>query len=129
MYDYCMRLRFRFRTIPFLATLVLVALGIALGNWQVRRAAEKTALQARLAQRSALPPLVLVAAPFRLPLDFGKEHRFYVAIAHGAAERIAAITRPAYQGRSLRPPLLPRGDGSSHLEVNKSSANEPEPQR
>ena len=58
-----MRLRFRFRTIPFLATLVLVALGILLGNWQVRRAAEKTALQARLAQRAALPPLVLDGAP------------------------------------------------------------------
>jgi hypothetical protein len=28
-------------------------------------------------------PLAAVAAPFRLPLDFGSEHRFYVAIAHG----------------------------------------------
>ena len=28
-------------------------------------------------------PLLLVAAPFRLPLDFGRGHRFYVAIAHG----------------------------------------------
>jgi hypothetical protein len=28
-------------------------------------------------------PLLLVAAPFRLPLDFGREHRYYVAIAHG----------------------------------------------
>lgn len=28
-------------------------------------------------------PLLLVAAPFRLPLDFGREHRFYVAVAHG----------------------------------------------
>jgi len=28
-------------------------------------------------------PLLLVAAPFRLPLDFGRQHRFYVAIAHG----------------------------------------------
>ena len=28
-------------------------------------------------------PLFLAAAPFRLPLDFGREHRFYVAIAHG----------------------------------------------
>jgi putative inorganic carbon (HCO3(-)) transporter len=28
-------------------------------------------------------PLVLLAAPFRLPLDFGRSHRFYVAIAHG----------------------------------------------
>jgi cytochrome oxidase assembly protein ShyY1 len=58
-----MRLRFRFRTIPFLATLVLVTLGILLGNWQVRRAAEKTALQARLAQRTAQPPLVLDGGP------------------------------------------------------------------
>ena len=58
-----MRLRFRFRTIPFVATLVLVAVGILLGNWQVRRAAEKTALQARLTQRSALPPLVLDGKP------------------------------------------------------------------
>jgi O-antigen ligase len=28
-------------------------------------------------------PLLVVAAPFRLPLDFGREHTFYVAIAHG----------------------------------------------
>jgi len=42
------------------------------------------ALAALLRRRRWLViPLVLVAAPFRLPLDFGKEHRFYVAIAHG----------------------------------------------
>jgi cytochrome oxidase assembly protein ShyY1 len=58
-----MRLRFRFRTIPFMATLMLVALGVVLGNWQVRRAAEKTALQARLAQRAILPPLALGGKP------------------------------------------------------------------
>lgn len=55
-------LRFSFRAIPFAATLVLVVLGIALGNWQTRRAAEKTALQARLNQRAAAPPLVLDGA-------------------------------------------------------------------
>lgn len=54
-----MRLRFRFRTIPFIATVLLVALGIALGNWQTRRAAEKTALQATLNARGAAPPVVL----------------------------------------------------------------------
>ncbi|MCS0582599.1 SURF1 family protein [Massilia pinisoli] len=58
-----MRLRFRFRTIPFLAMLALVTLGVMLGNWQVRRAVEKTALQARLTQRAALPPLVLDGKP------------------------------------------------------------------
>jgi len=56
-----MRLRFRFRTIPFIATVLLVALGILLGNWQTRRAFEKTALQTRLNERAAAPPLVLGA--------------------------------------------------------------------
>jgi hypothetical protein len=28
-------------------------------------------------------PLCAVAAPFRLPLDFGSNHRFFVAVAHG----------------------------------------------
>jgi cytochrome oxidase assembly protein ShyY1 len=56
-----MRLRFRFRAVPFAATVALVALGIALGNWQARRAAEKTALQARLEARAAAPALVLGA--------------------------------------------------------------------
>lgn len=41
--------------------LVLVALGIVLGNWQTRRAAEKTALQATLDQRRQAPPLTLGA--------------------------------------------------------------------
>jgi cytochrome oxidase assembly protein ShyY1 len=54
-----MSLRFRFRTVPFVATVILVLLGIALGNWQTRRAAEKTALQARLEQGMAAAPLVL----------------------------------------------------------------------
>jgi len=58
-----MRLRFQFSIIPLIATVALVTLGILLGNWQTRRAVEKTALQMRLDQRSAAPPLVLGAAP------------------------------------------------------------------
>jgi surfeit locus 1 family protein len=54
-----MRLRFRFRTAPFVATVVLVLLGLLLGHWQTRRAAEKTALQSRLDQGMAAPPLML----------------------------------------------------------------------
>src|SRR5919202_1628572 len=30
-------------------------------------------------------PLVLLAAPFRLPLDFNRHHRFFVAVAQGGA--------------------------------------------
>jgi surfeit locus 1 family protein len=66
-----MRLRFRFRLLPFIATVLLVALGIALGNWQERRAAEKTALRDRLEQRSAQGVLDLTGAITALsPIEF-----------------------------------------------------------
>ncbi|MEC5160951.1 surfeit locus 1 family protein [Janthinobacterium sp. CG_23.3] len=58
-----MRIRFRFRWIPFVATLLVVALGVSLGQWQDRRAAQKTALQARLAAGNAAAPLALGPRP------------------------------------------------------------------
>src|SRR5438876_1128479 len=60
-------------------------------------------------------PLAAVAAPFRLPLDFGSEHRFYVAIAHGGqlgrllplyvvlAVATLALVWETLRTRSLRP--------------------------
>jgi cytochrome oxidase assembly protein ShyY1 len=54
-----MRISFRFRPIPFVATVLLVALGVTLGHWQQRRAVEKTALQQKLNQRGAAEPLVI----------------------------------------------------------------------
>jgi len=65
-----MRLRFRFKPIPFVATLLVVALGLALGHWQERRAAQKTALQAQLAGRSRQPPLVLTGGTSDVPQEF-----------------------------------------------------------
>lgn len=68
-----MRISFRFRPVPFVATVLLVALGVSLGNWQERRAAEKIALQQKLAGRGAGAPLVLgpdlVAAA---PLEYSR---------------------------------------------------------
>jgi surfeit locus 1 family protein len=58
-----MRYRFRFRAIPFLATVLVVALGISLGQWQTRRADQKIALQARLLERASAAPLVVGAQP------------------------------------------------------------------
>lgn len=54
-----MRIGFRFRTIPFVATVLLVALGVTLGQWQERRAAQKIALQQQLSARQAQAPFVL----------------------------------------------------------------------
>ena len=56
-----MGISFRFRPIPFVATVLLVALGVSLGQWQDRRAAEKTALQQKLTARAAEAPLALGA--------------------------------------------------------------------
>ena len=57
-----MRISFRFRPIPFVATVLLVALGVSLGQWQERRAAQKIGLQHQLAERAAEAPLLLSPA-------------------------------------------------------------------
>lgn len=58
---------FRFRLIPCIATVLVMAVGIAAGQWQTRRAAAKEAIAVQLAQRAAEPLLALDAR--RLPAD------------------------------------------------------------
>ncbi|HAT32514.1 MAG TPA: cytochrome oxidase biosynthesis protein [Janthinobacterium sp.] len=58
-----MRIRFHFRWIPFVATVLLVMLGLSLARWQDRRAEQKIALQAKLAAGNAAAPLVVGPAP------------------------------------------------------------------
>ncbi|HEV2609921.1 MAG TPA: SURF1 family protein [Noviherbaspirillum sp.] len=54
-----MPIKFRFRWIPFIATIIAVAVGISLGQWQTRRAAEKLAIERKLSTREAATPMVL----------------------------------------------------------------------
>jgi surfeit locus 1 family protein len=54
-----MPIKFRFRWIPFIATAVVVALGISLGQWQTRRAAEKEQIESKLSARQSAPPLAI----------------------------------------------------------------------
>ena len=54
-----MRLHFRPRWIPLIATLLVAGMGIALGNWQTRRAEEKMGIANAIAARSQLDPLPL----------------------------------------------------------------------
>lgn len=58
---------FRFRLIPCIATVLVMAVGIMAGQWQTRRAAAKEAIAVQLAQRAAEPLLALDAR--RLPAD------------------------------------------------------------
>lgn len=57
-----MRFVFRFRLIPFVAAVLVAAIGIALGQWQTRRAHEKEAIDASIRERGAMPALNLNAA-------------------------------------------------------------------
>lgn len=54
-------LRWRFRTVPFLAMLVVVAIGVSLGQWQLRRAAQKQAIDVKLTERATAPALAVDA--------------------------------------------------------------------
>lgn len=54
-----MPIKFRFRWVPFIAAAIAMAVGVSLGQWQTRRAAEKEALEARLVVRESMPPIVL----------------------------------------------------------------------
>ena len=58
-----MRIRFGFRWIGLIATIAVVTAGILLGNWQLRRADEKRAIEARMAERTAQPTLAVDAKP------------------------------------------------------------------
>lgn len=53
------RYRFQPAPIPTLATVVLLALFVALGSWQLKRAGEKAALQAQYDARQAQAPVAL----------------------------------------------------------------------
>jgi cytochrome oxidase assembly protein ShyY1 len=92
-----MRIAFRFRPIPFLATVVLVALGIALGNWQERRAGQKIAIGQRIAERGAATPLQL--GPILTPLEPLEYRRVRVTGAFLSNWPVFLDNRP-YQGRS-----------------------------
>jgi surfeit locus 1 family protein len=66
-----MRLHFRLRWIPLIATIVVCAIGISLGNWQTRRAGEKQALQQEMVARASFDPLNANAlTPRTVPEEF-----------------------------------------------------------
>jgi len=53
---------FRFRLIPFIATVLLVTVGCSLSFWQAQRAEQKEAIEAKLKARESLPAIDLPAS-------------------------------------------------------------------
>jgi cytochrome oxidase assembly protein ShyY1 len=102
--DIVMPIKFRFGWIPLLATVVVMAIGISLGNWQTRRAAEKEAIEAKLTEREAASPLSLKADA--QPLE---EIEYRQAVVRGefvSSWPIYLDNRP-YQGRAGFYVLMP----------------------
>jgi surfeit locus 1 family protein len=57
-----MPITFRFRWIPLISSVIAVAIGVSLGQWQMHRAGQKEAVEMKLAAREAAPPFMLNAA-------------------------------------------------------------------
>ncbi|MES2162037.1 MAG: SURF1 family protein [Pseudomonadota bacterium] len=92
-----MGIAFRFKLIPFVATVLVVALGIQLGNWQQRRAAQKIVLQTKLTQGNASVPVQLDGAP--LAAEAVEFHRVSVTGEFVASWPLYLDNRPS-AGRS-----------------------------
>jgi surfeit locus 1 family protein len=58
-----MRITFRFRWIPFIAAIIAAAIGVSLGNWQMRRADHKETIENKLSVREAATPVMLTSTP------------------------------------------------------------------
>lgn len=121
-----MRLRWRFRAFPFLITLLLVLLGVALGNWQTRRAEEKVAHAARLAQQAQVAPLVWGQGGALAPAQ--PEQRLQVSGEWLAQWPLLLDGRP-YQGRAgfyLLMPFKIAGTGQAVLVLRGWLARDPQ---
>jgi surfeit locus 1 family protein len=58
-----MPINFRFRWIPFIATVIVCTIGVLLAQWQTRRAEQKEAIEAKIKVRETAPPLSVGASP------------------------------------------------------------------
>lgn len=106
--------RFRFRWIPFVAMLVIVAIGVSLGNWQQRRAAYKVALQEQLSAAQSAPPLTLRGETF----DQGAlEFRRVRVTGRFVPEWALYLDNRPYQGRAGFYQLMPFRLAGSPLTV------------
>lgn len=92
-----MAIKFRFRRIPFLAAVIVAAVGISLGQWQMRRAHEKQAIEADMSVREGMPSLQLNGTP----IDAAREEFRRIRVQGEFETRwpVYLENRP-YQGRA-----------------------------
>jgi cytochrome oxidase assembly protein ShyY1 len=108
--------RFNFRPVAFIVSVLLVVLGVLLGNWQTGRAQEKIALQNRLAAAARQPALALDAAAIAATSPAALEFRHVRLQGHFIDWPIALNNRP-YNGRAGFYLLTPFELAGSHSTV------------
>jgi surfeit locus 1 family protein len=87
-----MPFKFRFRWLPFVAALVVAAIGFSLGQWQTRRAVEKEVIETKLTERGSAPPLSLTSR--MPPIDDIEYRRVRVKGEFDAAWPVYLDNRP-----------------------------------
>lgn len=120
-----MRVLSRIRWIPLIATLVVVAVGISLGNWQTRRAEEKLAIEQAITTRSQMPA---IDAATILPGQQPEEFRRVVVVGEFLADwPLYLENRPhgAQSGFHLLMPLRIAGSGDVVLVLRGWFARDP----
>jgi len=95
-----MRIGFRFRWIPFVVMLLLVALGLSLAHWQARRFDEKTARAARLDAGNRQAPLQLGAQPLLAHDGEAIEYRRVRITGHFLPAWTVYLDNRPYQGQA-----------------------------
>jgi surfeit locus 1 family protein len=104
--------------IPTLATIGVVTFALALGCWQINRAAQKRQLQILLERSSALEPLQIAASPMRR-----EELRLRRVQAHGMFDptRVIFLDSRVYRGNVGYEVVMPLriGDGDVFVLVNR----------
>jgi surfeit locus 1 family protein len=92
-----MAIAFRFRWLPFCAMLVVVAVGLSLGQWQMRRADEKEAIEKRWIERTRAAPFALGA---QMPAIEDIEYRRLVVRGEFQKAWPIYLDNRPYQGRA-----------------------------
>ena len=94
-----MRYSFRFRWVPFIAAVLVVAVGVSLGNWQLRRAEQKLALQQQMLARAEFEP-VNANAVAPEPETAPEEFRRVLAEGEFISSWSVYLDNRPYQGRA-----------------------------
>jgi cytochrome oxidase assembly protein ShyY1 len=106
--------RSRFRAIPFIAAALAVVVGLSLGQWQGRRAAQKTAIAQQLSERASAPKFALSDQP--VPADDMEYRKVSIKGEFVRGWTVYLDNRP-YQGRPGFYVLMPFRIAGSDMHV------------